>query len=110
ISVAFAASLLRNGQVRLIAITSPQRLPGILADVPTWKEQGADVVVSQWRVLIGPKAMTAGQIAYWENVMRRLMEAEDWKNELETNFWRASYQGSAETRKFLTRDYQDAKA
>jgi putative tricarboxylic transport membrane protein len=110
ISVAFAASLMRNGQVRLIAITSPQRLPGILSDVPTWKEQGADVVVSQWRVLIGPKGMTAPQVAYWENVMRRLMEAEDWKNELESNFWRASYQGSAETRKFLARDYQDAKA
>ena len=109
ISVAFAASLLRNGQARLIAITSPERLPGILKDVPTWKEQGADAVVSQWRILIGPKGMTSGQIAYWENTMKQLMEAEDWKNELETNFWRANLQGGEAARKFLTKDHQEAK-
>jgi putative tricarboxylic transport membrane protein len=110
ISVAFAASLLRNGQVRLIAVTSPQRLPGILKDVPTWKEQGIDAVVSQWRILVGPKAMTPGQIAYWENVMRRMMEADDWKKELEENYWTSNFQSGAESRKFLARDHADAKA
>jgi putative tricarboxylic transport membrane protein len=110
ISVAFATSLFRNGQVRLIAITAPERLGGDLKDVPTWKEQGADVVVAQWRVLIGPRGMTAEQIAYWENTMKRLMEHEDWKNEMESNFWRANFQGSATTRKFLARDEQDARA
>jgi putative tricarboxylic transport membrane protein len=110
ISVAFAASLLRNGQVRLIAVTSPQRLPGILKDVPTWREQGVDVVVSQWRILIGPKGMTAGQIAYGENVMRRMMEADDWKKELDENFWISNFQTGAESRKFLARDHEDARA
>ena len=110
ISVAFAASLLRNGQVRLIAVTSPQRLPGVLKDVPTWKEQGIDAVVSQWRILIGPKGMTAGQIAYWENIMRRMMEADDWKKELEENFWISNFQTGAESRKFLARDHEDARA
>ena len=110
ISVGFGAQLLRNNQVRIIAVTSPQRLPGILKDVPTWKEQGYDAVVEQWRVLVGPKAMTAGQIAYWESVFRRIMDADDWKNELETNFWKANYQTSAETRNFLARDNDEAKA
>jgi len=110
ISVGFGAQLLRNNQVRIIAVTSPQRLPGILKDVPTWKEQGYDAVVEQWRVLVGPKAMTAGQIAYWESVFRRIMDADDWKNELETNFWTANYQTSAETRNFLARDNDEAKA
>ena len=110
ISVAFAASLYRNGQVRLIAITAPERLGGELKDVPTWKEQGANVVVAQWRVLIGPKGMPPEQIAYWENTMKRLMEAEDWKNELQANFWRANFEGSAATRKFLAKDHEEAKA
>ena len=39
---------------------------------------------------------------------RRMMEAEDWKTEMETNFWRANLQGSAETRKFLARDHEQA--
>ena len=44
ISVAFATSLLRNNQVRIVAVASPQRLPGDLADVPTWRELGQDGV------------------------------------------------------------------
>jgi len=54
--------------------------------------------------------LTAAQIAYWEGVFQRMMEAEDWKNELETNFWTANFQTSSETRKFLARDHEDAKA
>lgn len=54
ITAAFAASMLRNGQVRLIAVTSPARLGGVLADVPTWREQGYDAVVSNWRSVVGP--------------------------------------------------------
>lgn len=110
ISVGFGAQLLRNHQVRIIAVTAPHRLPGILKEVPTWREQGYDAVVEQWRVFIGPKAMTAGQIAYWEGVFQRMMDAEDWKNELEANFWTANYQTSAETRQFLAKDHEDAKA
>lgn len=110
ISVAFAASLLRNRQVRLIAVTAPQRLPGILKDVPTWKEQGQDAVVSQWRIIIGPKGMTQPQVAYWEHVMRRMTDAPEWKKELEENFWNSNYQSGAESRKFLARDHEDAKA
>jgi len=110
ISVAFAASLLRNGQVRLLAVSSPQRLPGVLADVPTWREQGYDSVVSTWRALIGPKGMTKEQIAYWEAVFRRTVDAEEWRNELETNFWTNEYMGSVETRRFLERDNEQVRA
>jgi putative tricarboxylic transport membrane protein len=110
ISVGFGAQLLRNNQVRIVAVTSPRRLPGILQDVPTWREQGYDAVVEQWRVFIGPKAMTAEQIAFWEGVFRRMMDAGDWRSELEANFWTANYQTSAETRRFLARDHEDARA
>ena len=63
--------------------TRAKRLPGILKDVPTWKELGADAVVAQWRILIGPKGMTPAQVAYWESVFRRLMDVDEWKKELD---------------------------
>ena len=110
ISVGFGSQLLRNNQVRIIAVTSPQRLPGIMKDVPTWKEQGYDAIVEQWRIFIGPKGMTKEQLAYWEGVFKRMMDAEDWKKELEENFWAANFQGSADSRKFLAKDNEDAKA
>ncbi len=110
ISVAFGASLLRNKQVRMIAVTSPTRLPGVLADVPTWKEQGSDVEVSTWRIFVGPRGMAPAQIAYWEQVVQRATQADEWKKELAENFWQDRFMGHAETLKFLARDHEDAKA
>ena len=104
ITAAFAASMLRNGQVRLLAVTSPGRLSGALAEVPTWREQGYDAVVSNSRSFTGPKGMSEAQIAYWEGALRRMTETEAWKKELEANFWSSEYLGGAETRKSLDRD------
>lgn len=110
LSVAFGAQLHRNKQVRMIAVTSPKRLSGVLTDVPTWKEQGFDAEVSQWRIFIGPKGLTPAQLAYWEQTMRRASEAPEWKKELEENFWQHRILGHAETMKFLERDNADARA
>jgi len=110
ITAAFAASMVRQGQVRLLAVTAPARLPGVLADVPTWREQGYDAVVSNWRSMVGPKGMTEPQIAYWEETLRRFVESDEWKQELETNFWRSEYMRSAETRKYLDQDNAQVRA
>jgi len=104
VSVGFATSLMRNGQVRIIAIAAPQRLPGDLADVPTWREQGYDAVVPQWRGFIGPRGLTAPQLAYWEQSFRRLLDSPEWKKELDANFWQADYRNGAGFRKVLDED------
>ena len=110
ISVAFGVSLLRNGQVRIIAVTAPERLPGVLADVPTWREQGYDAVVSTWRCFFGPRSMTDAQIAYWEGVVQRVLETDEWKRELALNFWNSAYKGGMETRKHMAKDNEGVKA
>lgn len=104
ISAAFGASLLKNGQVRILAVAAPQRLGGVLADVPTWREQGFDAVVSNWRTMIGPRSMTPAQIAFWEGALRRFTESAEWKKELEANFWTGEFRTRTETMKFLERE------
>ena len=110
ITAAFAASMARQGQVRVLAVTAPARLPDVLADVPTWREQGYDVVVSNWRSMFGPRGMTEAQIAYWEQTLRRFVESDEWKKELETNFWTSEYMRSAETRKYIEQDNAQVRA
>ncbi len=110
ITAAFAASMLRAGQVRLLAVASPQRLTGVLAEVPTWREQGLEAVVSNWRGMVGPKGMTEAQRAYWEEALRRFSDSEEWKKELETNFWTNDYKRGAEMRRFLDEDNAQARA
>jgi len=48
----------RDGQVRAIAVTTPQRVPS-LPDVPTMKELGFDVEVATWYALIVPAGTPA---------------------------------------------------
>lgn len=104
VTASFAASLLRNGQVRVIAVASPKRLGGVLADVPTWREQGYDAVVSNYRIFLGSKKMTPAQVTYWEQALRRLSESEEWKKELAENFWPNDFAPGAEARKRMERD------
>lgn len=110
ITAAFAGSMLRNGQIRLIAVTSPARLTGVLAEVPTWREQGLNAVVSNSRSITGAKGMTEAQIAYWDQALRRMIDSDEWKKELEANFWTSEYMGSVETRKSLDRDNVQLRA
>ena len=37
-----------------------------------YKELGLDAVTMNWRMVIGPWGMTPEQIAYWDDVMKRL--------------------------------------
>ncbi|MDB5812265.1 MAG: tctC6 [Betaproteobacteria bacterium] len=110
VPVSGAAPLVAAGRLRVIAVSSPQRLTGGFAQVPTWKEQGADSVFSSLRGVIGPKAMTAAQIAYWENVLARVVESDDWKKEIETNYWDNQFLTSEPTRKLLKTQYDEYKS
>jgi putative tricarboxylic transport membrane protein len=110
LSVSAGASMLRQGQIRMLAVGAPMRLPDVLADVPTWREQGYDAVVSNWRGLWGPKGLKAEQVAYWEESAQRLVESGEWKKELATNFWMSEFLRSSDTRLYLDRDYAQARA
>jgi putative tricarboxylic transport membrane protein len=105
ISAAFGASLVRNKQVRMLVVTAPKRLPGVLADVPTWKEMGLPGEVESYRYFTGPRGMTPAQIAFWERTVERATQAEEWKKELEENFWQHKIMRHAELVKFLERDH-----
>lgn len=77
---------LKAGQVRLIAVSSPQRLGGAVAHVPTWREQGVDAVVSVWRMITAPPGLTPEQTAYWQDVLRKTTQTPEWKRDLERHY------------------------
>ncbi len=49
----------QSGRLRLIAVTSPKRLGGELADIPTWSEQGIPANFATFRGIVGPKGLAA---------------------------------------------------
>ncbi|MEQ1772970.1 MAG: tripartite tricarboxylate transporter substrate binding protein [Burkholderiales bacterium] len=104
VTSALGAQLIASGQVRALAVSAPQRLYGALADVPTWREQGYDAVVSQWRAVVGPKGMSDTQVAYWERTLKRMTEADEWKQDIEKNFWSAEFMSARQLRQFMDTD------
>ena len=105
-----AAGPLQSGQLRVIAVAAPKRVPGVFASEATWREQGYDVVMSNWRSVIGPKGMAGPQVAYWEQALARVIETDEWKKDLESNFWDSDFLGSAATRKLFDGDYAKIRA
>ena len=101
---------LEAGKLRVLGVTAPRRLGGVLANVPTWKEQGVNALVTNWRMVAGPKGMTMAQIAYWDGVLGKLTQTAEWKKDLELNTFEDTYRNSAATERYLKDEYERFRA
>lgn len=96
---------LQSGKARMVGISSPERQKGALAVVPTFREQGIDAVYYSWRGFVGAKGLTAAQTVFWDQTFAKMIQADDWKQDLEKNAWAEDFRGAAETRKHLDAEY-----
>jgi putative tricarboxylic transport membrane protein len=100
IEPAEAGEHIRAGNMRVIAQVSDRRLPGF-PDAPTLKEAGIDVPsVPQVRGVVAPPAIPKENVAYWEDVFRRLTKTASWHKFLADNQFEDGFQNAAELRKF----------
>jgi putative tricarboxylic transport membrane protein len=100
----------QGGRLRFIALTAPKRLGGAYADVPVWKELGANVDVSNWRTIVGPRGLTPAQTAYWEGVLTRVTQTDEWKQMIEKIRADPEFLGSARARAQIRTEVEELKA
>ena len=77
------------GRLRIIAVTGPERLKGI--DAPTLKEAGIDVVIGNWRGVVGAPGMSAEARKVWLERFDKLAVGDTWKQTLERQGWEDAY-------------------
>jgi putative tricarboxylic transport membrane protein len=99
----------RTGKLRPLAVSAPQRLGGLFATVPTWKEQGVNATNSSWRGLVGPRGLTAEQVAWWDRVLGALAKTDDWKKDLAENYWDEGYTDAKGARRRYDEEYAEYK-
>jgi putative tricarboxylic transport membrane protein len=99
-SVSTSVPHVTGGQMRAIAVSSGQRLGGVMAQVPTWQELGYQSSGS-WKGVMAPKGITPAQIAFWEDVMRKTAQSDEIAQYAAKNLWLVEFKGAAETRKWL---------
>lgn len=92
---------MKSGKVRVLAITSPERLSGDFAEIPTTIESGVDAEFTIWRGIFGPENMSDEAKTYWDDTLKQLVDSPEWKEEVETQGWELEYKNSADFSKFL---------
>ncbi|WBY00563.1 tripartite tricarboxylate transporter substrate binding protein [Ramlibacter tataouinensis] len=66
----------KAGKVRVLGVSGPTR-HFMLPDVPTFKEQGFNVMVGSWRTIAGPKGIPPERLAKLEEAFRSAMAEPD---------------------------------
>lgn len=90
------------GRIRLIAVTSESRIPGI--DIPTLKESGIDVVLGNWRGIVGSKDMSAEAAKVWVERFDKMSKTQEWADALKNQGLQNAFLGGAEFGAFLANE------
>lgn len=59
--------------------------------------------------MIAPRDLTPAQVAYWEDVLRKVIHGEAFKKAAEKNQWDVDFKGAADRRKHMDEEYAQAK-
>ena len=91
---------IKSGAVRVLATTGAQRLPSV--DAKTLKEQGVDLVFTNWRGVVAPPGIPAEKTQQWVKAFDTMHGTQEWKDALAKNGWSDAYLSGAGFSTFLT--------
>lgn len=80
---------IKAGKLRAIGVTSAQRLRGV--DVPTFKEQGVNLVIANWRSVVAPPGISAEQRKALGEVVEKMAKSATWAEILKQKDWDDAY-------------------
>jgi putative tricarboxylic transport membrane protein len=109
-SVGSPMPMIQAGKVRVLGIAAPERMGGALAQYPTLREQGLDVVTANSYTVLVPNGLTDEQLAFWTHALDRVLVDRDFKLDLERNFWVLKPIRYPETVKWMQDDYDENRA
>ena len=91
---------IKAGKLRVIGVTAPKRLDNA-PDAPTFKEQGVDLELLNWRSVVAPPGLSAEQQKTLSDAMEKMVKSKEWLDILKARGWDDAYLGSADFATFL---------
>ncbi|MCM3762170.1 tripartite tricarboxylate transporter substrate binding protein [Alkalihalobacillus oceani] len=76
---------LEAGELKALAFSGQERLPGQFEDIPTFIESGLDVNISMPRGVILPPDVPEEVRQYWIDTMKQIAETPEWQEYIEKN-------------------------
>jgi len=109
-SVSAALPQVQAGNTRMLAIAAPQRQAGVVANVPTLREQGIDANgIANWRAVFGVKGISPAHVAYWGETLARMADTDEWKAQLAATNLAGHFLRSKDFAKYLDTEYNHTK-
>ncbi|MEU5614879.1 tripartite tricarboxylate transporter substrate-binding protein [Streptomyces sparsogenes] len=88
------------GELRVLAVTSEKRLPGL--DAPTLKESGLDVSFTNWRGVVAPPGLTDTERDKLIDLVTKMHASRLWKEAVRRNRWTDAFMAGEDFGRFLT--------
>lgn len=101
-------SMADAGRIKIIAVTSEGRVDGI--DAPSLKEAGLNVVVGNWRGIVGAPDMSEEGKAMWLDRFAKMHDSQAWKDILATQGWEDAYLAGDDFVAFLAEEKERTAA
>ncbi len=100
-----AVGLAKQGEVRIVAVTSEKRLPQA-PDVPTLMEMGYDCSFANWRGFFGPPNLPKDKAVAFEQMLAKMYGTPEWEKIRTSRGWQNLYKPGAEFYQFLENQEQ----
>lgn len=94
------ADQVESGALRALAISSPERIE-TAPDLPTFKEQGVNVEMSNWRGFLAPPGISNEAEQQLLNIIDELHASSEWQETVKRNSWTDAYMTGDELDAFI---------
>ncbi len=98
-----ALAQVRTGELRILAVTG-ERVDGL--DAPTVREAGVDMDFVNWRGLVAPPLLEAGERDRLAALVTHMHSTDEWARQSRNNGWNDDLLGSEEFASFLAAEQQ----
>jgi putative tricarboxylic transport membrane protein len=85
--------------MRALAVSGGERVEGF--DAPTVKEAGIDVELTNWRGMVAPSGISAGDKAALVTAVQKMHDSDAWTAQMDKNGWDDAFLAGDEFATFL---------
>ncbi len=90
---------IKSGKLRALGVSTEKRRSDV--DVPTLKEQGLDVVVTNWRSVVAAPGLSDADKKKLSDAVEKTVKSDAWKEILKQKGWDDAYMPADDFAKFL---------
>ena len=103
------AEHIRSGRMKAVAVTSGARLEAY-KDIPTLKEQGIDVEISNWRGVFGKRDLAPAQRQALIDALTAATQSPTWQEAVKKNDWTPAVLAGDAFGKFVESEFTSLRA